>query len=229
MKTYMLPLLAVGMAATPALAAPVPVFTTSTALPSYTTAGIVESFENQSSTNGAAFVAQPNTYGYTETTTGGSFVYSATVPGVAVDTDSNTSNKFLAVESGNYQIAFNAPQQFFSFIIGSIDTYNSLTLNLTDGSSFTYNGAQIAGAATANAFATNAAGNSGVAGRVTFNFGGGAGLTSAVFASRSAALEIDDIAAAVPEAATWAMMMVGLGIAGGALRRRKATVRFVAA
>ena len=227
MKTYLLPLLAVGMAATPALAAPrpTPVFSTNTTIPaSYLGVSVIESFENQSNTNGAAFAAIPNTT-YTETTSGAdnARVYSTPIPGIAADTDNTTANKFLAIESGNYTIAFNAPQQFFSFIIGSVDAYNSLTLNLTDGSSFTYQGTQIIGAADVGPT------NSATAGRVIFNFGGGAGLTSAVFSSTSAALEIDDIAAAVPEAATWAMMMVGLGIAGGALRRRKATVRFVAA
>ena len=36
----------------------------------------------------------------------------------------------------------------------------------------------------------------------------------------------DDAAGAVPEPATWAMMIGGMGLAGGTLRRRKAVVRF---
>ncbi len=31
---------------------------------------------------------------------------------------------------------------------------------------------------------------------------------------------------AVPEAATWAMMLVGLGLVGGAMRRRRVAVSF---
>jgi len=37
---------------------------------------------------------------------------------------------------------------------------------------------------------------------------------------------LNDVAAAVPEPATWAMMLGGFGIIGGAMRRRRATVQF---
>lgn len=37
---------------------------------------------------------------------------------------------------------------------------------------------------------------------------------------------VNAVAAAVPEPATWAMMVIGFGIAGAAVRRRKVSVRF---
>ena len=41
-------------------------------------------------------------------------------------------------------------------------------------------------------------------------------------------IEVDGFAAAVPEPASWAMMIAGFGVVGGALRRRKTrtSVRF---
>ncbi|MGR6327713.1 PEPxxWA-CTERM sorting domain-containing protein [Sphingomonas sp. XXL09] len=47
--------------------------------------------------------------------------------------------------------------------------------------------------------------------------------------SRSASLQFDTVAAAVPEPATWALMILGMGAVGFAMRRRKnvnMTVRF---
>ena len=37
---------------------------------------------------------------------------------------------------------------------------------------------------------------------------------------------LNDVAAAVPEPATWAMMLGGFGLIGGAMRRRRASVQF---
>lgn len=42
-------------------------------------------------------------------------------------------------------------------------------------------------------------------------------------------LSISPLAAAVPEPATWAMMILGFGLVGGALRRRRSTVALAAA
>jgi hypothetical protein len=48
-------------------------------------------------------------------------------------------------------------------------------------------------------------------------------VTQVVFSSSGNSFELDNIAvaSAVPEPATWAMMIVGFGVAGGALRRRR--------
>lgn len=52
-----------------------------------------------------------------------------------------------------------------------------------------------------------------------------AGLSTGVYnymvGGNSVTVNIGQVAAAVPEAATWAMMMVGLGVVGGSLRRRR--------
>jgi len=102
---------------------------------------------------------------------------------------------------------------------GSIDSYNTISLLDELGNAFqSYTGADIIAAANGNQFVseTNR--------RVTFATNG---LTSAIyglkFESSSPAFEVDNIAfsGAVPEPTTWAMMIVGIGLVGGAMRRRQ--------
>ena len=50
-------------------------------------------------------------------------------------------------------------------------------------------------------------------------------LNSVTFATSQAAFEIDEVAAAVPEPATWAIMLLGFGMIGSALRRRRVTAK----
>ena len=108
----------------------------------------------------------------------------------------------------------------FSFIWGSIDTYNTLVLNTMAGS-YTFTGAAISamipGPGNGNQTAANTnpivtfllTGNDQFA--VNFNM-----------SSLQNAFEIDDIAVnGVPEPATWAMMLLGFGAIGIGLRRRK--------
>ncbi len=114
-----------------------------------------------------------------------------------------------------------------SFIWGSIDQYNSLTF--TDaagnplGAAYTFTGSQIAAMipALANGNRTSANTNP----LVTFLFGGSdIGLIGGMqLTSLQNAFEIDDIAitSGVPEPGTWAMMLLGLGVVGFAIRRRR--------
>lgn len=207
--------------AAPAFAAPVITFSTNTAIPTYTTATPFETFEAQTG-GGAAFAPVVNA-GAVETKTGDVRVYSASVPGITADPDTVVGNKYLSIEGGgSYNVAFTTPVQFFSFIIGSIDSYNTLSLLDSVGNTFTFSGRQIIGDSAVGPF------NSSTAGRVNFDFGGTPGLTSATFSSTQAAFEIDDLAAAVPEPGTWAMMMGGLGLVGFAMRRRRKVTTRVA-
>ncbi|ODT86163.1 PEPxxWA-CTERM sorting domain-containing protein [Phenylobacterium sp. SCN 70-31] len=105
----------------------------------------------------------------------------------------------------------------FSFYIGSPDEYNRLTFNLLDGTSKTFSGHEIWGGPVFNGDRT--AGY-----RVYYDFGG-AKVTSISFESIGAnAFEFDGLAgsvAAIPEPATWAMMIMGFGAAGTMLRSRR--------
>lgn len=107
-----------------------------------------------------------------------------------------------------------------SFLWGSMDAYNTLTLlDRTGAAIASYTGLDVWPPANGNqgAAATNR--------RVTFTTDG---ATSPIFglrfASTQPAFEVDNIAfanvAAVPEPATWGMMIAGFGLMGGVLRRR---------
>ena len=177
-------------------------------LPAFTTASVFQSFETAPVND--AYVPRP-----TEAVTGDVVVRQNTIPGETVDPDSSSSNRYLSIEGGSYSVALGTPVQFFSFILGSLDSYNALTLNFADGTSTVFSGRQIIGDTTVGPF------NSGTSGRVSYDLGGQAGITSATFTSSQSAFEIDALASAVPEPATWAMMMAGFGLIGGAARRRR--------
>lgn len=112
-----------------------------------------------------------------------------------------------------------------SFIWGSIDNYN--TLAFTDalgnplGAGYTFTGTEIAALIPALANGDRSSMNTNPL--VTFTFtGADLGLVGGMqLSSTRNAFEIDDITVnGVPEPATWAMMLVGFGALGFAMRRR---------
>ena len=105
----------------------------------------------------------------------------------------------------------------FSFYWGSIDLYNSLRINSSLGTmNFAFDG--LNGNPPANG-AQQAPNNSL---RVYFDLAEGETLNSIEFVSTAMAFELDDIVfegtPAVPEPASWAMMIGGFGMIGGSLR-----------
>jgi hypothetical protein len=145
-----------------------------------------------------------------------SFIYAANTPNEAVLPLAGSPNGFAAVlGGGSYTYTLPFAAQVFSFLIGGIDSYNSLTLNYADGtSSIAYMGAAIAGLSSLPS-------NGALSGRIRFDRGGASSITSVTFASAQNTLEFDDIAIAAPEPATWAMMIFGFGMVGFGLRRRR--------
>lgn len=109
-----------------------------------------------------------------------------------------------------------------SFIWGSVDTYN--TLEFLDASNFvlaTFTGIQVNNPADGNqtAAATNPL--------VRFDLTGSdvAAFSSLRLRSTQNTFEVDNFAVnAVPEPSTWAMMLIGFGVVGSALRRRRVRV-----
>jgi hypothetical protein len=152
------------------------------------------------------------------------FAQSATNAGTPL-----SSGRYAAVGAGgrfviNFADYFPLQRvQVFSFALGSVDgrglklsaNGNKVTLYLGNGTTQTFTGAQLTdGAADGNQSqpATN--------GRVTFDSRGlGGGIKGAVFESSVNAFEFDDFAGAVPEPATWGMMILGFGLAGFGMRR----------
>lgn len=110
-----------------------------------------------------------------------------------------------------------------SFYWGSIDSYNNVTFFTGTGgtgtSLGTFSGAMVPGATADGAQGTTANNR-----RVFFNFNGPT-ASSVVFNSTNIAFELDDIAtAAVPEPTIWATLIVGFGLVGFSLRRRRQSV-----
>jgi hypothetical protein len=209
------------------------------ALPGYTTATVIQSFNAASATNGTPFNAGGNAAinslpGYTQSTTGNVRSYQSNVGGEAFGPTigQGGSGAFLALQGQNegggfatYTLGFNAPVQLVSFVFSTLDAYNSVQLNFTNGPAVTLTGAQILTGIASGSTVTAQQG-----GRVTYDFGGTDALTSIIFRSSGTAFEIDQIAAAVPEPATWGMMIFGFGFAGWQLRsRRRVKVTFARA
>lgn len=155
-------------------------------------------------------------------------------PGYIFQTGTNTqgakphfaegSARYLAVlGGGTYSIAFGAVKQF-SFDLGSLDTYNTLVLSFLGGATQTFVGGEIRGLA-ANFANSGDQGLPFTNGRVNFIGGEGQYINGATFKSSTNSFEADRLAGlgAVPEPATWAMMILGFGITGFAMRTRRKT------
>lgn len=104
----------------------------------------------------------------------------------------------------------------FSLYWGSIDLYNTLSFLKADGTlvrSFTgFDFPPANGNQPANT--TNR--------RITFGFSQADAITQVKFQSSQNAFEFDTLAiAAVPEPASWAMLIAGFGLVGATLRRRR--------
>lgn len=108
----------------------------------------------------------------------------------------------------------------FSFIWGSVDTYNTLVITTMLGD-YTFTGADIAALIPGFADGDQTSPTSNPI--VTFTLtGDDRQAVSMNLTSTQNAFEIDSISvAAVPEAATWAMMLLGFGAIGVSMRRRK--------
>lgn len=152
------------------------------------------------------------------------WAYAAPVSGIAARPAFNSAGNFGAALGGTpstYAVSF-ASTRGFSFVLGSLDSFNSLTLLYANGTEQTLNGAQIALGADADGDQVRADSN----GRVVYMAQqGDPSIVGARFQSGGYSFEFDDLAtlanAPVPEPASWAMFALGFGIAGRAMRRRR--------
>lgn len=144
------------------------------------------------------------------------FVFSSTGAGAgtAVTPAVGSTGNFGAVlAGGSFTTTFALPTSVFSFVLGSLDSYNSLLLRYADGSTTTLFGNAIAGLPTLNTKPS---------GTVSYTVTSGPLLTGATFGSAVNSFEFDNLSTAVPEPAAWGMMILGFGLVGGAMRRRSA-------
>ncbi len=129
------------------------------------------------------------------------------------------ATQYLAVRAGQTaSLAISPAVKSLSFYWGSIDTYNTVTFFSGSTQVGSFNGSQIP-AAPADGSQGNPVNNR----RVNFSFDG-AEVSSVQFSSSQNAFELDTVAAAVPEPATWVMLLAGFGLVGMTARRRSPTV-----
>ncbi|RYX81299.1 PEP-CTERM sorting domain-containing protein [bacterium] len=149
-----------------------------------------------------------------------SAVYSSGVTNQAAQPIGSTGG-FLAVGNtatgfpsnfGYYSLNLPVAAPVVSFLLGTLDSYNTVILNYANGSSDSYTGNQIIGG---GVFTQD--------GRVTYDVSSANSLnfiSNISFISSQAAMEIDDVASAAPEPGAWLMMILGFGLIGSALRNR---------
>ncbi|MFD1611236.1 PEPxxWA-CTERM sorting domain-containing protein [Sphingomonas tabacisoli] len=153
------------------------------------------------------------------------FVYDGSVGGESArPAYGSTGNFGTVLTGGSYTVDFGATNAF-AFVLGSLDTYNTLTLKYEDGSSQAYIGGQIINDLSFPSGDQISGETNGV---VTYRVVDGPRLVGATFTSSQNSFEFDNLAtAAVPEPATWAMMLGGFGLIGAVSRRRaRATVAY---
>lgn len=126
---------------------------------------------------------------------------------------------YLSVLSGGMAtITFNSAVSAFQFDWGSIDTYNTLTINSTGQDPVIVPGSNFINPANGDQVSPGTNG--------LFTVWGTSGETfnSVTFSSTGNSFEVDNLAvSAVPEPGAWALMISGFGLMGAALRRRRAT------
>lgn len=147
----------------------------------------------------------------------------------AISTTAYDSTSYLAVQNGSAIVSSSTTGTLYNtltFYWGSIDTYNSLDLLDANGNSI-LGGTLIN---TANYGSSLGVGSgdqtSGATNRMVTIYSTTA-FSKVSFNSTSAAFELDNVklsTSAVPEPATWGMMILGFGAVGFAMRRRQATV-----
>jgi hypothetical protein len=154
-------------------------------------------------------------------TTSGGEILAASTPNAALPTNTappiSTVGNFLASgpsDGGNATLTFTTPTSQLSFLWGSPDTFNLLSV-VTSSGTFTYTAAQ-AGVTPPN-------GDQQFAEYVDFVGTGTTVIDSVTFESTSNAFEVSNFAVSgVPETSTWAMMILGfLGL--GFLGYRKSS------
>jgi hypothetical protein len=146
-------------------------------------------------------------------------------PGFFAEPAFSDGSRYAAVfGGGNMTLTSSLAFRTVSFFVGSIDAGNAVELLSSTGDVL----ARFAG----TQFAAVASGDQGsmlTNRRVTIALTDGEASFSGVrFTSEQNSFELDNVVFAVPEASTWALMLLGFGMVGAATRyrRRKTSVAF---
>jgi hypothetical protein len=125
------------------------------------------------------------------------------------------TGNYLSIEGGHSETLDIAPGiKFLTMYIGSIDTFNTLSFAVTGGPPVVLTGANLALYSGGDNGSQPSANTNGL-----FTFLFNAPVTSVTFSSTTNSFEIASIGAApTPEPASWALLIFGVGLAGGMLR-----------
>jgi hypothetical protein len=132
--------------------------------------------------------------------------------------------KYLVVEGGSETetLALLAPAWHVDIYVGSLDSYNTISFDgAVAGSPYFYTGGELAALTGAIADGDQQSKSS----NGLFEFSFAAPVTSVTFGSSANSLEVASISSAVPEASTWAMMLIGFAGLGYAAYRKTKTNR----
>ena len=177
---------------------------------------------------GGGLSAGESSYADFDTTTGnptGSGFQILTPPALPAGAEPATGDQgddfFSVLAGGDALFSFAESLSQLGLDYGSADDYNTFIVYLASGGSLTINGQDILNTVPADANGDQAA--NATNGRLTFVAGPGDAITGLRLLSSQNSLEVDNfgVISAVPEPGTWAMMLLGFGAIGFAMRRRR--------
>ena len=173
------------------------------------TVGETLALDFNSNTPPAGYSITGNNFGY----------YTNSIPNVAAAPFGDTTQYLAVLGGGSATISLPKALKSFSIYIGSVDFYNNVTLTLAGGGTQSFTGTTLPGGSDGS----QTSGNTNR--RYFFVADGNERITGLTLSSSTNSFEVDNLATgAVPEPASWALMIAGIGMVGVAQRRRRMTV-----
>jgi PEP-CTERM motif len=123
------------------------------------------------------------------------------------------ANYETVLTGGTATLTASTPMFDFQFYMGSPDEYNDMVFTFVDGTTLPLTGNAIWGG--------NPPGNGDQTEGFTVSYHFDEGVKSVSFSSTGNSFEFDKLAGGVPEPASWALMILGFGGAGAALRGQR--------